>query len=721
MAVEFAVLGPLEVRSVGEPVRVGGPRQQKLLALLLINANQSVPVERMVDELWGEAPPPSVRQQVHNAVASLRRVFAGEQVQPIVRTTAGYRIDLTPDGLDVQRFQRAVEDAKQAEARGSAADAINALSSALSTWRGPALCGLTGQTIDVAARSLDEKRLSASEDYLRLRMQSGESGALIGELRQLVAEHPLRESLRATLVLALYRGGRSGDALSVYDEGRAVLSEDLGLDPGPALRHAHATVLSGEDEWHDQHLLLSEQDTAVRTTRSYLPHDTRDFTGRTAELEQLLAETRNAGPSTVAISAIDGMGGVGKTALAVRLAHQVADEYPDGRYFVDLHGFSSTVDPVVPEKALEMLLRDSGVPPELVPSGLARRSALWRSRLAGQRALVVLDNAVDAAHIRPLLPGTPGVLVVVTSRRKLTALEGTMPLSLDVLPQEDAEALFTRIAGAHRAAAHPAATSTAVELCGHLPLAIRIAAARLRDRSSWTVPDLVKRIRDDARRVRFLHVDDLNVMSVLKLSCRYLSDQQQRLFRLLSLHPGVHFDPYSAAALAGISADEADFCLEALFDGNLLKQAAPGRFQFHDLVRDCARQLLCETEPEGDQREAVERLLDYYLFAVHSWCRQLGSDVDGFVPDVTFVPSDVRTVHTSHHAVAVVDEQRDNLLAAALASSAQGFDRHAWQFARVLRPLMRPHDLEQCSLDLFGDDDFALTPELTELVGTLSS
>ncbi|MET8760880.1 BTAD domain-containing putative transcriptional regulator [Lentzea sp. NPDC004782] len=699
---EFRILGALEAWVAGEPVHIGGPRQQKLLALLVLNANQDVPLERLIDEVWGESPPSSVRQQVHNAVTSLRRVVAAPGVdQPIVRTAAGYRLDVHPESIDLRHFLRAVENAEQAESQGQLREAVDFLRVAQGIWRGPALSGLGGQAIEAAAANLEEKRLSAYESEVRLRLQLGETGSLVGELRQLVAEHPLRESLRIGLMQALHRSGRQADALSVYDEGRRILADELGLDPGPRLREAHAAVLAGEDQGQPPDRPAEGRTPVLPANRSYLPHDTRDFSGRSAELGELLAETRNAPATTLVISAIDGMGGVGKTTLAVRLAHLVAGDYPDGQYFVNLHGFTAGVDPVTPDQALDTLLGDSGVPPELIPSGVDRRSALWRSQLAGQRAVLVLDNAVDAAHIRPLLPGAPGVLVVVTSRRKLTALDGAVPMSLDVLPQEDAEALFVKIAGAHRTEAEPAAVATAVALCGHLPLAIRIAAARLRDRSSWSVSDLVDRIRNHAQRVQFLQIDDRNVMAVLRLSYRYMTPQQQRLFRLLSLHPGQDIDAYAAAALCEISVEEAEACLEALFDDNLLKQHSAGRFHFHDLIRDCARQLLQENETDDEQKAATTRLLDYYLYASYTWSRELGTGVYEVVPDAQLRPDQVRKAGSRQQAVEILNEQKDNLVAAALVAAAQGLDRHTWQFAGVLQPLMRLHNYRGRALQLF--------------------
>lgn len=459
MALEFRILGPLEVHASGQRIRVGGARQQKLLALLLLQPRRVVPVDRLVDELWS-SPPTSVRQQVHNAVGALRRAL-GDDVR-LVRTDVGYLLDVPDDVVDVHHFYGAVRDAKQAEKLGRLSKAVELLQAALAVWRGDAFAGLDGSAIESAAANLNEKRLVCHDDVMDLRLRNGESASLVGELTQLVAEHPLRESLRANLMLALHRSGRQADALAVYEEARRLLADRLGLDPGERLREVHLAVLSGSTAPHTGE--LPQEDGPEAPARSYLPHDTTTFSGRAAELVELVGATQRARPTALVISAIDGMGGVGKTTLAIHLAHRVAADYPDGQYFIDLRGFSLAKDPVSPEQALDALLLDSGVQPELVPVDLDRRSALWRSRMAGQRALLVLDNAVDAAQVTPLLPGAAGVLVVVTSRRKLTTLEGAVPLSLDAMTTDDGVSLFTTVAGTHRTASEPEAVVTVVEL-----------------------------------------------------------------------------------------------------------------------------------------------------------------------------------------------------------------------------------------------------------------
>ncbi|WP_447008953.1 BTAD domain-containing putative transcriptional regulator [Saccharothrix sp. DSM 118769] len=686
-------------------VHIGGARQQRLLALLLLAGNRVVPVERLVDELWS-SPPQSARQQIHNAVAGLRRALVEHSPDVHIRwTEAGYRLEALEVSIDVDRFLVLLDEARRAEAQERLAEAVAALRAALGIWRGDALAGLGGTTIESAAAGLHEQRLSAVESMMSLRLRTGETGSVVGELRQLVTEHPLRDSLRISLMQALHRSGRQADALAVYDDGRRMLADDLGLDPSPELRQVHATVLRGTPAPVPAAAAVptesDEDPSRQRTVRSYLPHDISDFSGRSAELLHLRDATQATSPTAITISAVDGMGGVGKTTLAVHLAHQVAGDYPEGHYFIDLRGFTAGMNPVSPEQALDMLLGDSGVPPELIPSTIDSRSALWRSRMAGQRILLIIDNAVNAAHVRPLLPGAAGALVVVTSRRKLTALEGALPISLDVLPHEDAITLFEKIAGAGRVAAERDAVATAVELCGRLPLAIRIAAARLRDRTGWTVAELVNRLRNHAQRVRFLEIDDRGVMAALRVSYRYLSPPQQRLFRLLSLHPGGDFDAYSAAALAGLPLDEVEQHLDSLFDDNLLKQSIAGRFYFHDLIRDCARQLLSDQDDGTEQHAALGRLLDYYLHAAHVWCRHHHNAIHREAPKVEHVPDQLPAVSTAQEAVELLGVEYSNLVAVARFAADNDWHRHAWQLVCALQPMLKLHNYGEPSYDLF--------------------
>ncbi|HEV2635894.1 MAG TPA: BTAD domain-containing putative transcriptional regulator [Actinocrinis sp.] len=592
---EFLVLGSLEIRRGGEPIQVPGQRQRKLLALLILNANRVVPMDVLVDALW-EDPPQSARPQVHNAIRDLRRVLSVAGEGRIVTADVGYRLVVAEDSVDAHLFAVRTRAARTAERSGRIEEAIGHLQSAVELWRGDALAGIQCSAVAAATVKLNEQRLAAVEDLMALRLRAGESASLVGELQSLLAQSPLRESLRASLMTALHRSGRQAEALAVYDEGRRHLAQELGLDPGHALQTLHAQILAGAAGAEAERAAPPSRPApaAAPGSANYLPHDLADFTGRQAETRLALELSERGYGNVPGMISIDGMGGVGKTSFAIHFAHQVAPDYPDGQYFIELHGTSATREPLAPAQALGILLQAGGMSPEAIPAGLEERSALWRSRLAGQRCLVILDDAWDTAQIRPLLPGTGGTLVLVTSRRKLTALDGADPLFLDVFPPADALALFTRIAGERRVAPEAAQAARVVELCGYLPLAVRIAAARLRDRSAWSVAHLADRLASQPRRIRFLQTFDRDLMSMLRASYRNLDPCQRRFSRLISLHTAPHFDVDRAAVITGMPVDDVERCLDVLLENNLVTQDAPGRFSFHDLVRDCTMELLVE-------------------------------------------------------------------------------------------------------------------------------
>ncbi|WP_282202156.1 AfsR/SARP family transcriptional regulator [Kitasatospora fiedleri] len=593
---EFLVLGALEARQSGVPVDVRGMRQQRLLALLLLNVGRVVPMDFLVDELW-EDPPTSARPQVHNAIRDLRRVLAAGEHR-LVTADVGYRLAAPEDAVDANRFARKVREARAAERDGRFAEAIRLLQSAVDLWRGEAFAGIHCPAVTSAAVKLNEQRIAAVEDLMALRLKVGETSSLVGELTALLAEYPLRDSLRRSLMTALCRSGRQADALAVYDEGRRFLADELGLEPSPGLRALHAEILADGPGVHGAAAAPAEPP-APRTARGQeppgspncLPHDLADFTGRAAESALLLEAVGRRAPGAPLMLAVDGMGGVGKTTLAVRLAHQLTGQFPDGQFFAALDGFDETRPPVPPIRALAALLRADGLRPEEVPASLEERSALWRARLAGRRCLLVLDDAADSAQVRPLLPGAGETLVLVTGRRKLSALDGAVALPLDVLPPSDAVELLARVAGRARVAREPARAAEAVALCGYLPLAVRIAATRLRDRPAWTVADLVERLADPARRARCLRTADRDLMALLRASYQYLDRAQQRFSRLMSRQGAESFDVQRAAALTGVSPDEAECFLDVLFEHNLVRQEASALFSFHSLIRDCSSAL----------------------------------------------------------------------------------------------------------------------------------
>ncbi|MQA86647.1 MAG: tetratricopeptide repeat protein [Streptosporangiales bacterium] len=427
-----------------------------------------------------------------------------------------------------------------------------------------------------------------------------------------------------------------------------------------------------------------------------LPADLATFTGRAAELEQLLATTVDEGgrgtstPAAMVISAIDGMAGVGKTALAVHVAHRMADRFPDGQLFIDLHGFTQGVAPVDPGDALDRMLRDLGVPGEQIPHDLDARAALYRSRLADRRMLILLDNAATESQVVPLLPGTPGCLVLVTSRRRLTGLDDARALSLDVLPLGDALTLLTRIVGEERLAGEPRTLlAEIVQLCGRLPLGIRIAAARLRARPGWTLANLAERLRDHQHRLGELEAGHRSVTAAIDVSYRQLDSGQRRMYRLVGLHPGADIDTYAAAAMADAPLRRAVRLLDDLADAHLLQEPTPGRYQFHDLIRAHASAAGADEETESDRRAAVTRLLDHYVHTAATAMDALYPyEVDRWPhPPQPHTPTPV--LADGRRAAGWVDAELTNLLAAAEHAATHGWPAHTADLSAILHRHLR--------------------------------
>ena len=688
-AVDVRLLGTFDLVIAHRPVALKGSRARKLFALLALNSNTTVPFQQVIDVLWDE-PPASARQQVHNVVAMARQSLpASGAPLEIVTTANGYQLNVEASAVDVFRFRALLREAEVLRQQGGTDEAAETLRRALAEWRGPALHGLGSAYLANMATTLDEQRLTAVEQLSELKIGQHDTAAMIAELMKLVAENPFRESLRAILMEALFRSGRRADALAVFEDGRRVLRDELGLDPGAQLQAAQQLVLTSEAVTQPAHADPVDATCAdePHPRRSFLPRDIAEFTGRESEVRQLVQRAAEESTALI-ISAIDGMGGMGKTTLAVHLAHRLADHYPDGQYFVDLHGFSPGAEPLAPEKALSHLLRSNGTPPELIPRELADLSALWRAQLANRKALLLLDNAANSAQVRPLLPGGPGTLVLISSRRRMASLEGAVPLSLDVMPPGDAMALFERVAGPERVRVEPEAVREAVELCGCLPLAIQIVAARLKDRPTWSLAYLVEQLRDQRGRARLLAAGDRDVMDVLAWSYRHLTPAQQTAFCLLALHPGRDFDAAALAALAAVDPAEAVESLESLFDLNLVREGAAGRYNFHDLVHDCS-QIMLERDVESARRKAaVRRLVDYYVRSADLWCASMGSRGFRFDVQIGHEPHMVHETKSHEEAIALLESEHRNFIAVVRLAADSGYHAGAWQLACALLPYL---------------------------------
>jgi DNA-binding SARP family transcriptional activator/tetratricopeptide (TPR) repeat protein len=676
VTVRFALLGPVEVSADGRPLDGLAPRHRAVLAYLLLHAGTVIGPDRLTTAMWADTPPDTSRAQIHAAVTAIRRVLRTAGTEDTLATrAAGYVVTPEPDSLDLTEFTRLTATAQRLAATDPRT-ATDRLREALALWRGDALAGVNAAYARGTRARLEERRLAAVERLADLELTLGRHDTLIDELATWVAAYPLRERLAGQLMRALHAAGRQTDALAAARRYRDSLAELQGLDPGRAFLAVEQSILRGHPP----------EATATAETRpappeetgratNFLPYDVADFTGRTVELDRILT-----GP-TPRICTIDGMAGVGKTALAVHAAHRLADRYPDGQLFVDLRAHTAGQPPVDAATALHTLLRQLGVAPDHIPPSESDRSARWRAELARRSVLVVLDNAADTDHVRPLLPGVTDSLVLITSRRRLVDLDSAHTLSIDVLPTPDAVALFTSIVG-DRARASYAAVGEVLRMCGFLPLAVRIAAARLHHRPRWTVEHLADRLRDERRRLTELATAERGVAAAFTLSYQHLPPRQQRLFRLLGLLPGRDVDAHAAAALADAPADDTDADLEHLLDAHMLAQHEPARYTFHDLLREHARATCAAQDTDDTRHAALTRLLDYYL-------RTAATAIDVLYPDTRHrrppvPPPAAAREFTTASAGAWLDAERANLVAVCARAADGDWPTHATDLATIL-------------------------------------
>ncbi|WP_432111037.1 AfsR/SARP family transcriptional regulator [Streptomyces sp. YPW6] len=701
--VQFRILGSFECWDGNDRIRVGGPVHEKVLVTLLLEPHRVLPVFRLVEAAWDENAPATAAHQVRKAVAELRQRIPGGR-DLIVTEGPGYRALTTPEQVDLSRFTEGLKQAREAAAAGQSTHAMTTLREALALWRGPLLAGTGGSVLSAASAALEERRLTAVEQLFDLRLANGESSEIIGELREFIDAHPLRETLRGQLMLALFRSGRQADALEEFAKVRDYLIDELGIGPGDALAELHNAVLRNSPELAAPQLPATEATFTPEGKPSTLPYDLRDFTGREAEVSELLGFVEEAPGSGPLIVAIDGMGGSGKTSLAVRAAHRLTEDYPDAQLYIDLRGFTPDGRPLSPGAAAESLLRMLGVPGDRIPDDAEGRIALWRRTMSTHRMILLLDNALDDAQVRPLLTSPTETLVLVTSRVPLMDLDAAHTVSLGVMPPGDSVALVEGVLGRTRAENEPEAVAQLTELCGHLPLALRIAAARLRKRPRWTVRYLVDRLRDDAHRLAELNSGERSVEVTLRLSYEGLAAETREAFRLLGQYPGSEINTYAAGALLGTGSREAEDVLEYLLDMHLLQQHETGRYAFHDLVRSFAQNLSrggvlrppeagAEPRPtaDGDDeiKRAVARLLDFALDATDAACDLL---FPGRVRVGRSGPptrsAELPPLETVEQARDWLEREQDSLLAAVSLAYRWEMDRHVGLLAaNVVFPL----------------------------------
>ena len=588
----FGVLGPFEARDdSGTPLASPPPKQKRLLAVLLASTGGWVSTDRLIDVLWGGDPPRSARSNLHVYVYRLRSALGEDRIE---YRDDGYRLPIGQDETDVGKFETLVAEGAHHEA--------------LALWRGEPYVGVIDMEIvrEEAAR-LVELRLNVLEARIDDDLDHGLHAQLVPELSTLVAKYPLRERFSGQLMQSLYGAGRASEALEVYSNLRSHMVDELGTEPGKPLRELQQAVLA-----EDPRLELPPGANApTRAVPAELPPAIGSFTGRDEELERIgAALTGSRGHSVVNIS---GPGGIGKSALAVQAAHNIASEFPDGQLYINMQGATPGVRPLDPHEGLGRLLRSLGDADFDTPHGVEEASARLRTLTSDRRILVVLDDVVDDTQARPLLPGGLGCAVLITSRSVLTSLDGTATHQLGALNDGEATALLARVMGAERLAAEPDVGDHLAQLCDRLPLALCIAGAKLTRRPNWPIGELVRRMTDEQRRLDELELPDRAVRASIAVSSTDLDDETARMFRLLGLLPGQDIGVPVAAALTERSEEQAERMLDQLVDAQLADSPAPGRYRLHDLLRLFARDQAYALESEKDRDAAVRRTLHCYL------------------------------------------------------------------------------------------------------------
>ncbi|WP_030165184.1 AfsR/SARP family transcriptional regulator [Streptomyces sp. NRRL S-813] len=608
----FGVLGPVRAWRGAEPLATGSPQQRALLAALLLREGRTATASELIDALWGEEPPSQALAALRTYASRLRKVL---DPGVLASESGGYAIrGLREGALDVTVAQDLAAEADKARAAGDLRHARATLERALALWDGETLAGVPGPYAEAQRARLEEWRLQLLESRLDMDLEQGCHAEAVSELTALTAAHPLRERLRELLMLALYRSGRQAEALAVYADTRRLLADELGVDPRPELRELQQRILRADPALAEPSAPAPEP-TATPVRPAQLPATVPDFTGRASFVVELSEVLASAEGRVMAVSALAGIGGVGKTTLAVHVAHQARSAFPDGQLYVDLQGAGARA--AEPETVLGSFLRALGTADSAIPDSLEERAALYRSVLDGRRVLVLLDNARDAAQVRPLLPGTAGCAALITSRVRMVDLAGAHLVDLDVMSPEEALSLFTKIVGEERVAAERKAALDVVAACGFLPLAIRIAASRLASRRTWTVSVLAAKLADERRRLDELQAGDLAVKATFELGYGQLEPPQARAFRLLGLADGPDISLAAAAAVLDLPLEDTEDLLESLVDTSLLESAAPGRYRYHDLVRLYARACAERDEhPPSERDAAMSRLLDFYLATV---------------------------------------------------------------------------------------------------------
>lgn len=611
---EFRILGPLEVWDGDTRVPIRGRLHPKILAGLLLNNRRTVSVEWLVDLLWDDEPPATARRQAQNVVAVVRRQLGAGREDLIRTVTGGYRLEVDDEAIDARRFEAEAGRARRMVSDQRDGEALSAFTAALGQWRGPALDGLTGRTLDAAAARLNEARLAAIEDRADVATRAGRAGQVVHELRELVAVNPLRQRLTARLMAALWQQGRSSEALRLYERLERRLKEELGIDPGPELKRLHAEVRLDGGKRRPSADAATPPQAAHPVTPAQLPADIVTFTGRhehLAALDRLL----DTGSRVGVVSTITGIGGVGKTALTIHWGHSRKDAFPDGQLYLNLRGFDER-EPLSPYEAVSQLLRSLDSSTTDLPDSLDEVTARYRSIMAERRMLILLDNVRSPEQVRPLLPGGSGCLVLVTSRNRLSsllALDHAHPITLDILSPDESFDLLTNLIGP-KALRDEAGTRSIADHCAHLPLALRIAAASFVQNPDQSIATFASELADTSRLRKLRLGDDpyANVAAVFRHSHMTLGPDARTLFAHAALIPGEEFSRGLAAAVTAMPESRLNAAVNSLMQAHLFEQRASHRFGFHDLIRLYANEHAATDISDSDRALAVNRMIDWY-------------------------------------------------------------------------------------------------------------
>jgi DNA-binding SARP family transcriptional activator/Tfp pilus assembly protein PilF len=706
------VLGRVRGWRDGVELDLGPARRRAVFGLLVLAAGRPVTRGEMIGSLWGEQAPPSAVNVIHTHVKHLRRIvdpqrqpWSASAVLPSVGD--GYALNAAADAVDLARFRELNTTAAEALRAGDSRRAAALFDQAMHLWQGTPLADLTFLVDHPKVVALVAERQAALAQYAQAMVDIGAAAEVLPALEEAAVAQPLDEVVHAWLMLAYHAVGRRAKAFEVYATIRARLADELGIDPGPELASAHRAVLV-EAQPEDQPDALQ---VATHPIPAQLPADNAGFVGRASYLERLdeyLPQERGSPTTVVTVS---GTAGVGKTTLVVHWAHRVADRFPDGQLYADLRGFGPTGLTRTTAETVRGFLDAFAVPTERIPVSVEAQLALYRSLLAGKQILVVLDNALDADHVRPLLPGSPGCLAIVTSRDRLTGLvatAGAHPLVLGMLSRAEAHELLARRLGRARVLAEASAVEDLIACCARLPLALAVVAAQAAVQPRRTLTAIVRKLRATPGGLDALtdHDPSTDVRPAFSWSYQTLGPSAARLFRLLGLHSGPDVAPEAAASLAGVSIVDADAALAELCRAQLVVEHTPGRFTTHDLLRAYAAELACHHDSDGDRAGALGRVLDHYLHTALDADRLLFPHRDRIAPPDAR-PGVVGVKLSSHaDAMSWFTGEHATLLAAVRRAHAAGFDTHAWQLASAMDTylLWRGHWQDQLANHSLGLD-----------------